>query len=331
MLKFGVVGTSWITDEYVTGALETGLWSLSAVYSRKSDTAQAFAQKYGGAECFTDMEEMAESKLIDAVYIASPNMLHYKHCKCFLERGKHVICEKPVYSQAEKVRELQRIAEERGAVFLEAIMYMHLPQRKKLQQAIGSIGDISLVKLDFCQRSSKYDSYLAGNLPNIFNPAMETGAFMDLGVYCVYPALHLFGEPDSVSAQGIMMDSGADATGVITMKYPDKLIILTYSKIGQAAAGSEFQGQRGTVYVDSISRLAGMEVLSSDGSKKRLHEQDSKSRLMGYEALDFCNFIMNPEKNRDDYAECKKLCLNVSEFMEKLRKEIGIAFPDTNP
>lgn len=48
-----------------------------------------------------------------------------------------------------------------------------------------------MVKLDFCQRSSKLDSYLEGELPNIFNPALETGALMDLGVYCVYPALAL--------------------------------------------------------------------------------------------------------------------------------------------
>ena len=67
-------------------------------------------------------------------------------------------------------------------------MYLHLPQRKLLEDTLQQLGQISLVKLDFCQRSSKLDRYLQGELPNIFNPALETGALMDLGVYCVYPA-----------------------------------------------------------------------------------------------------------------------------------------------
>ena len=140
------------------------------------------------------------------------------------------------------MRELQRIAQEHGAVFLEAIMYLHLPQRKLLEDTLQQLGQISLVKLDFCQRSSKLDRYLQGELPNIFNPALETGALMDLGVYCVYPALALFGKPESFSLQPHMMDSGADGAGIATLRYPDKLVTLTYSKLGQAGANSDFQG-----------------------------------------------------------------------------------------
>ena len=87
-------------------------------------------------------------------------------------------------------------------------MYLHLPQRKLLEDTLQQLGQISLVKLDFCQRSSKLDRYLQGELPNIFNPALETGALMDLGVYCVYPALALFGKPESFSLQPHMMESG---------------------------------------------------------------------------------------------------------------------------
>ncbi len=167
-----------------------------------------------GAPWFTNLEEMAASDLLDAVYIASPNAFHYEQARLFLEHGKHVICEKPLCAQARKVRELQQIAKDRGLVYLEAIMFLHLPQRKLLEDALGQLGQITLVKLDFCQRSSKLDRYLEGELPNIFNPAMETGALMDLGVYCVYPALALFGEPESFTVEPQMMESGADGAGI---------------------------------------------------------------------------------------------------------------------
>ena len=90
--------------------------------------------------------------------------------------------------------------------------------------------------------SSKLDRYLAGELPNIFNPALETGAFMDLGVYCVYPALALFGKPESFTMEPQMLESGADGAGILTMRYPDKLVTLTYSKLGESLENTEFQG-----------------------------------------------------------------------------------------
>ena len=181
MLRFGTIGSGWICDEYIHGAKDSGLWELTAVYSRTKERAEEYARRHGAKYAFTNLEEMAASDCIDAVYISSPNALHYEHSKAFLERGKHVICEKPLCAQASKVRELQRIAQEHGAVFLEAIMYLHLPQRKLLEDTLQQLGQISLVKLDFCQRSSKLDRYLQGELPNIFNPALETGALMDLG------------------------------------------------------------------------------------------------------------------------------------------------------
>lgn len=326
MLRFGTIGSGWIVDEYIHGAKDSGLWELTAVYSRTAERAQAFAQKHGAPLWFTDLEEMAASPQIDAVYIASPNALHFEQCKLFLERGKHVLCEKPLCAQGDKVAQLQQLAQERGLVFLEAIMYLHLPQRKILEDTLGQLGKLSLVKLDFCQRSSKLDSYLNGELPNIFNPALETGALMDLGVYCVYPALALFGKPESFSLQPHIMESGADGAGVATLQYPDKLVTLTYSKLGQAGANSDFQGTEGTLSVESISRLAGFSLWRKDGTKEALYGDNEKYKLMGWEAKDFFRYITEPDASAAEYARCSELALQVSELMEAMRKQAGIHF-----
>ena len=326
MLRFGTIGSGWICDEYIHGAKDSSLWELTAVYSRTKERAEEYARRHGAKYAFTNLEEMAASDCIDAVYISSPNALHYEHSKAFLERGKHVICEKPLCAQASKVRELQRIAQEHGAVFLEAIMYLHLPQRKLLEDTLQQLGQISLVKLDFCQRSSKLDRYLQGELPNIFNPALETGALMDLGVYCVYPALALFGKPESFSLQPHMMESGADGAGIATLQYPDKLVTLTYSKLGQAGANSDFQGTEGTLSVESISRLAGFSLWRKDGTKEALYRDDEKYKLMGWEAKDFFRYITEPDASAAEYARCSELALQVSELMEAMRDQAGIHF-----
>lgn len=327
MLRFGTVGTSWITDSYIEGALDSGLWTLTAVYSRALDKGRAFGAKYGVETVFTDIEEMAQSDLIDAVYIASPNRLHTEHVRIFLENGKHVICEKPLSAHAKDVKALQALAEARNLVYLEAIMFMHLPQRKLLEDALGKIGGVNIAKLDFCQRSSKYDAYLSGELPNIFNPELETGALMDLGVYCVYPALYLFGMPERTQVTAHLLASGADGSGVVSMSYPDKLVNLVYSKVGQSAANTDFQGNLGTVSLGSISKLANMEIIYNDSSRETLCGEEPKYKLMGYEAKDFYRYITDSEGSAAEYAQCRELAYMVSDYMEQLRRDAGIRFP----
>ena len=331
MLQFGTIGSGWICDEYIHGAKDSGLWELTAVYSRTRERAEEYAKKHGAAHAFTSVEELALSDAVDAVYIASPNSLHFQQSKLLLEHGKHVICEKPLCAQGEKVQQLQAIAREHGVIFLEAIMYLHLPQRKILEEALTKIGAIRMAKIDFCQRSSKLDRYLAGELPNIFNPALETGAFMDLGVYCVYPALALFGKPESFTMEPQMLESGADGAGILTMRYPDKLVTLTYSKLGESLENTEFQGTEGTLGVESISRVGGIRLWKKDGTVEELYGDDEKYRLMGWEAKDFYRYITEPEATAQEYARCTELSLQVAEFMEEARKKAGIVFSSDEP
>lgn len=326
MLNFGTIGSGWITDEYICGAVDSGLWSLTAVYSRSEERGCEYAEKHGAGHVFTSLEEMASSSCIDAVYIASPNALHYEHCKVFLEHGKHVICEKPLCAQAHKVIELHDMAAKHGVIFLEAIMFLHLPQKKLLEEAIAGIGKLSMAKIDFCQRSSKLDGYLEGELPNIFNPKLETGSLMDLGVYCVYPAMYLFGKPESFEIHSVILDSGADGNGIITMKYPDKLVTLTYSKLGQAGANTDFQGTEGTVSVQSISRIAGVSVWHKDGTVAEIYGADEKYKLMGWESKDFYRYISEPDASKEEYDRCTALSIEVAQFMEAARKKAGILF-----
>lgn len=326
-LRFGVIGTGWITGAYVDGALDSGLWDLTAIYSRKEERGLEFGKKYGVSKVFTNPEDMAKFDGIDAAYIASPNFLHMEYSKLFLKNGKHVICEKPAASDPNELSEVIEYADSHKLIFMEAIMYMHMPQRNKLIEALPKIGPISLAKFDFCQRSSKYDAYLASGLPNIFNPAMESGALMDLGVYCVYPALDLFGEPEDFHIAVKLLKSGADGSGLINLIYPDKLVSIPYSKLGQASENSEIQGDFGTISISSISRLADIKLIANDGIVTPIADDDEKHKLMGYEAKDFYRYITEPDTSKDEIRKCSEMCLKVSVLLQKLRSQANIMFP----
>lgn len=71
MIRFAVIGTNWITRQFVDAAHETGKFRLAAVYSRSLEQAQSFANDYPVEHLFTSLEAMAQSDAIEAVYIAS--------------------------------------------------------------------------------------------------------------------------------------------------------------------------------------------------------------------------------------------------------------------
>src|SRR5690625_7112330 len=89
MMNIGTISTSFITDEFITALKEEGSFKLAAVYSRGLEKAQEFADKHNAGAYFTDLEAMAKSDLIDCVYIASPNALHFEHTLLFLRSEEH--------------------------------------------------------------------------------------------------------------------------------------------------------------------------------------------------------------------------------------------------
>lgn len=328
MIRYAVIGTGWIARSFIDGAASVPGLSLAAVYSRREETGRAFVQDFApDLPVYTDLEALAGSPDIDAVYIASPNHMHYAQSKTMLLHGKHVICEKPVAVRPEEVEELQTLARSRWLVYMEAIIMLHLPQRVLLKEAVAQLGRIRSAHIDFSQLSSKYHDLMAGNLPNIFNPACCTGALMDLGLYCVYFAAYLWGMPDSVQARATFIPSGADIGGACILGYPDLTVTLSYAKAGQDRCGSQIQGDKGTLTLESVSQLSGIRLWQEDGSSRLLWGPESRFVMMSGEALDFVRYITRPEETRQEYEENAALALTVSRIMAQMRSAAGIHFP----
>ncbi len=322
-MKYGIIGTGWIAKSFIDGARLVAGADIAAVYSRTREKGKAFAGENGIPEVFTDLDEFSKASF-DAVYIASPNALHYSQSLKMIEAGKHVICEKPLAVTPEEIEICQKRAKEKGVIYLEAIMYMHTPDRDSFRQAVGKIGNITSAHFDFTQLSSKYPAYLRGEVPNIFNPSLATGSLMDLGVYCVYPAVDLFGIPREIKADAVFLNTGSDGSGNASLNYGDKLVTLTYSKTGQDRFGSQIYGDKGTITVESISKTVCITLIDNSGNKTVICPDRVKEEIMGFEAKEFEHFIACPDDPK--YALCTRTSLEVSRIMEKIKNLSGIKF-----
>lgn len=325
-MHFATIGTSLIAEQFVQGALQSGVWEHTAVYSRNRETGLAFCQKTGctGA-VYTSLDALAAAD-VDAVYVASPNVCHFEQSKFLLEHGKHVLCEKPITVTAEQYRELRTLADRKGLVYMEAIMSRHTQNRDTLHKAVQAIGNISTARLDFCQRSSRYDAYRRGETPNIFNPTLYGGALMDLGIYCVWAAVDLFGKPTHITATASFGDNGIDVSGSAVFVYPTFSAVLTYAKNGQSRLGNEIIGDNGTVSMRLISMYADI-TEHPHGADAVFHPSADKIAVMSEEARAFATFINQP--NTPEYALLCDQTQTVLECMDTMVRSANITYERT--
>ena len=184
-VRFGVVGTNKITDWLLAGAKEDNRFELSAICSRTQDRAEVFAAKYGVEHTFTSIVEMASSDVIDAVYIATPNCTHAEIAIACMNHGKHVLCEKPMASNAREVKQMIEAARKNHVTLMEAMIATMNPNFMKVRELLPQLGTLRRYFASYCQYSSRYDKFKEGIVLNAFNPALSNGAMMDIGVYTI--------------------------------------------------------------------------------------------------------------------------------------------------
>ena len=170
MVRFGIIGTSCISDKFVEALKTIKKCEVTAVYSRSVEKGDYFATKHDIKTIYLSLEEMAESQKVDAVYIASPNGLHPSQAIKMMENGKHVICEKAIAPTVKELDEMIRIAKENNVVLMEAMRPTLNPNFNIIKESLEKIGPVRGITASYCQYSSRYYNLKKGELTNIFYP-----------------------------------------------------------------------------------------------------------------------------------------------------------------
>jgi predicted dehydrogenase len=322
MIRLAVVGTNWITQRFVDAAHGTGKIQLTAVYSRVLEQAAAFGSPYQVAHFFDSLEELAQSELIDAVYIASPNALHAQQTLLFLNHKKHVICEKPLASNLREAQAVLDCARANQVILLEAFMGPHLPNFLAIQQTLPKLGRLRKVFFNYCQYSSRYPAYLAGENPNTFNPFFSNGSIMDIGYYCLATAVALWGEPKSLFASASLLESGVDAHGTVCLNYGDFEAVLMHSKVSESMIGSEIQGEDGTLTIGRISECLDLNFIPRGGTALDIN-QTQCSNTMQHEAETFAALVAAQQVEHGGL----ETSLIVAKLLTEIRRQTGVVFP----
>jgi predicted dehydrogenase len=172
----------------------SALAQVVAIASRDIAKAQAAADRLGIARAYGSYEELIDDPDIEAIYNPLPNHLHVPWSIRAAEKGKHVLCEKPIGLTARQARDLLEVRDRTGVKIGEAFMVRTHPQWLKVKEIVasGRIGELRLIAGHF--------SYYRRD-PGDIRSRVEWGggALMDVGCYPITIARWLFdAEPTEV-------------------------------------------------------------------------------------------------------------------------------------
>jgi xylose dehydrogenase (NAD/NADP) len=297
-VKWGILSTADINRLVIPGAKASPKVDLVGVASRDQARADAYAREWEIERAYGSYEALLEDSEIEAVYISLPNTLHCEWSIRALEAGKHVLCEKPMSRHPEEVDAAFDAADRAGRLLMEAFMYRHNPQTKRLKELVdeGAIGELHVVRSAF-----SYGLYDEDNIR--LRTDVEGGALMDVGCYCVSGSRLLAGEPETVYGQSWVGPSGTDWVFGGMLRFPGD-VIATFDCGTALSERDELEavGSEGSLFVDDPwhCNVPGIE-LRRNGSVERIEVERADSYRLELENLsDAIRGEGEPLLGRDD-------------------------------
>lgn len=290
VIRLATIGTSTITERFIDAVGQSEGIRVDVIFSRDLGRARAFADKTGVVGASDDLDALLASGEIDAVYVGSPNGAHAAQARSAIDAGVHVFLEKPATPTAAEFEALVEAATARGVIVFEGMRNVYDPGMAAVRDLLPEVGTPRLVSFAQCQRSARYDLVLAGETPNIFDPALAGGAAFDLGVYPLSALIDLFGAPTQVAGSLVTIATGADGAGAATLTYPGMVAQIAFSKIGFSAGPNEIQGETGTLTIDHITQPRVVTLTRLDGTTEE-RRIDAAENNMAYEVGRFAELV----------------------------------------
>lgn len=319
-IRWGIAGPGNIAHKFAKAIKNVHEAELVAVASRTEEKGKKFAEEYGIGHIFSGYEKMAESELVDAVYIATPHPFHKNCAELFLNAKKHVLCEKPICINANQAVELKKCAERNNVFLMEAMWTRFLPAISKARKIIerGDIGIVTEIKADFCYASSHGSEY------KIFDNKMAGGSLLDVGVYGLHFASIFIGNnPEEIKAFSHLINE-VDHRSDIMMKYKNGQIATISSAISLFKPRTAYiYGTNGYMCLPNFYGAKEIELYTEDGHKHI--EAPTIGDGFEEEIIEACRCIYEGRNESDVLPMGESIA--ILKIMDTIRSQVNLRYP----
>lgn len=248
-LKFALIGTGGIAQTYAQAFQTSNCCEIVAVADVNKDSADAFAEPFN-AKSFSEYKTLAENTDFNAVIVATPPNSHPEIAEYFMNRGKHVLCEKPLCLSSDEARQMIKTAEKTGVKFTMASKFRYVADVVKAKSLVASnvLGDVIQFENAFTAKvdmSSRWNSDISIG---------GGGVLIDNGTHSVDIIRYFLGSisdilaVDAGSTQGLNVDENVKMLAK-TAKDVIATVDLTWGINKELANFISIYGTRGTLHV----------------------------------------------------------------------------------
>ena len=315
--RWGIIGTGSIASKFAAGLRDAEDAELVAVGSRSEQTASAFAREHGAAHAHASYSELAEDPEVDAIYIATPHVLHRENALTCIAGGKAVLCEKPFAMNARESEEMVAAARSRGTFLCEAMWTRFLPGTRRVRELIssGAIGEPRQLECDFGFRTELDPE------GRLFNPALGGGALLDVGIYCVAYARMVFGcPPAEMHSSAHIGETGVDEQSAYLFRYESgALARMSSATRTQTAHRATISGTEGSIEIPGFWHA--QELIVNGELERHPHKGNGYT----HEAIAVGEALAAGE------VECAEIpldeTLEIARTLDELRAQWGLTYP----
>jgi predicted dehydrogenase len=321
-LRWGVLGTGWIADKFVTALQKHSSQRIIAVGSRSLESATGFARRFGIEQPHGSYEELVSDPGLDIVYIATPHNGHLPHALLALQSGKHTLIEKPLALNAIQGQRIADEARSRGLFCMEAYWTAFLPKFDILRQLLDAdtVGDLTAVVADFGEWFSPSH--------RIHRPQLAGGPMLDLGTYLISFVLDVVGQPDHIIASGTTTSTGVMGQTAMVLSRQHQRAVLHTTILANTPTAATIAGTAATIEIDGpFYQPGGFAVTAADGSTRlRYDEPRIAHEGLHFQAAEVARRIAGGETGSP--LRPLSASINVLRVIDEVRRQTSDRYPD---
>lgn len=320
-IRWGIVGLGNIAHHFVKDLSLVANAQLIAVASRSMDKAKEFAGQYGATYAFDGYKALFECSEVDVIYIATPHTSHAELSIMAMDHGKHVLCEKPMGIDRTQVERMISTAKQNNVFLMEALWSRFTPIIQKVKQLIHdrAIGDIGYIHADFAFPALDRDE-----MGRLLNPELAGGSLLDIGIYPIFLAYLMLGNPKKILASSNFHTTGAEIQTSMIFSYENAQAILYSGFSSKSEMKAEISGSEGSIYIHPRWHDPRSYTIEKDGvmenfelpptGKGYFHEIEEVHECLGAEKLESGSWSHQNS-------------LDLAQLLDRVREEAGIVFP----
>lgn len=291
MVNVGIIGTGRIASRFLEESRYVSGINVSAIYNPHLESVLWFAKNNNididGPMILTDDSE-AFFDAVDAVYIATPHEMHTEYIRMALEKGKHVLCEKPMGLNKSDIQQMLSVADDKKLVCMEAIKTAYCAGFERILDIVksGAIGKVRDVEAAFSKISVAAGREMWG---------ASGGSFTELASYCLLPVMKLLGtEVKDVHTYSVESPLGTDSYTKMMITYDDGVATIK-TGLGVKTEGELIvAGDDGYIRVPSPWWLTKrIEVHHENPNQVEVYEEEFIGGGLRYEIEEFVKCINN--------------------------------------